>query len=299
MKSVVFYSFKGGVGRTQSMLNIAKYLTRECDKKVAILDFDIYAPGITYLAKFNGNKDNDYLLKFLIKSVNGEESSLYYEEIEKNLFLIPSFNTDIIKRYHEVLTDFSQYLYSIRKAAEERVNKVTTPADDLVKLIIESVKEISSEFDYIFLDARTGITEVSDILFSNFVDLKVIISSYNEQNLKGTNHIIELLSEQKGLPHNILRILSPKPKDKDESKYQEIFLDANLDKDIELKRKLNWNGTLEISYEEKVVDNDVDLWDLLNVDCNYKKEIITIANKIDDILSNKTKISEILSRVNN
>lgn len=43
MKTVIFYSFKGGVGRTQTMFNIAKYLSRK-NKKIALVDFDLYAP---------------------------------------------------------------------------------------------------------------------------------------------------------------------------------------------------------------------------------------------------------------
>lgn len=32
------------------------------------------------------------------------------------------------------------------------------------------------EYDYIFLDSRTGFTEIGDILFSKEIDLKVLVS---------------------------------------------------------------------------------------------------------------------------
>ncbi len=44
----------------------------------------------------------------------------------------------------------------------------------------------TGEYDYIFLDSRTGFTEISDILFSSQIDLKVIVSAYNKQNIKHT-----------------------------------------------------------------------------------------------------------------
>lgn len=41
----LFYSYKGGVGRTSAMMNVAKYLIKR-KKKVMLLDFDLPAPGI-------------------------------------------------------------------------------------------------------------------------------------------------------------------------------------------------------------------------------------------------------------
>ncbi|MBK7057003.1 MAG: AAA family ATPase [Leptospiraceae bacterium] len=43
MKTVTFYSYKGGVGRTLALANIAMRLS-EFGKKVCILDFDLEAP---------------------------------------------------------------------------------------------------------------------------------------------------------------------------------------------------------------------------------------------------------------
>ena len=47
MKTVTFYSYKGGVGRTLALANIALRLS-EFGKKVCILDFDLEAPGVHY-----------------------------------------------------------------------------------------------------------------------------------------------------------------------------------------------------------------------------------------------------------
>ena len=45
MYVVTFYSFKGGVGRTMSLVNVATQLALAA-KKVLIVDFDLEAPGI-------------------------------------------------------------------------------------------------------------------------------------------------------------------------------------------------------------------------------------------------------------
>lgn len=50
MKTVAFYSYKGGVGRTLALSNIAMRLS-DFHKKVCVLDFDLEAPGVHYKFK--------------------------------------------------------------------------------------------------------------------------------------------------------------------------------------------------------------------------------------------------------
>ena len=62
-KFVTFYSYKGGVGRTMALSNIAWLLTKQHDKKVVIVDWDLEAPG---LHRFFDLSDNDIKCKGLI-----------------------------------------------------------------------------------------------------------------------------------------------------------------------------------------------------------------------------------------
>src|SRR5688572_20353539 len=45
MYTVTFYSFKGGVGRSMAMVNVA-YLLASKGKRVLMVDFDLEAPGL-------------------------------------------------------------------------------------------------------------------------------------------------------------------------------------------------------------------------------------------------------------
>ena len=47
VKTVTFYSYKGDMGRTLLLANVAKYLSR-FGQKVFTLDFDLEAPGLHY-----------------------------------------------------------------------------------------------------------------------------------------------------------------------------------------------------------------------------------------------------------
>src|SRR5271168_2494145 len=45
MYIITFYSFKGGVGRTMALVNVAAELVRR-GRKVLVVDFDLQAPGL-------------------------------------------------------------------------------------------------------------------------------------------------------------------------------------------------------------------------------------------------------------
>lgn len=47
MKTITFYSYKGGSGRSLALANAARYLAR-LEYKVVAIDFDLEAPGLHY-----------------------------------------------------------------------------------------------------------------------------------------------------------------------------------------------------------------------------------------------------------
>jgi cellulose biosynthesis protein BcsQ len=48
MEIITFFSFKGGVGRTQSLLNTACEFAQR-GKNVLLIDFDLHAPGLSLM----------------------------------------------------------------------------------------------------------------------------------------------------------------------------------------------------------------------------------------------------------
>src|SRR5579859_1503605 len=71
MQTVTFYSYKGGVGRTSALMNIA-YRLSERRKSVFILDFDLEAPGIdSFGSSFSTSKPG--LLEFLNRYIETGE----------------------------------------------------------------------------------------------------------------------------------------------------------------------------------------------------------------------------------
>ena len=56
MYVVTFYSFKGGVGRSMSLVNVGVQLA-ESGKKVLLVDFDLEAPGLPTFALTKPQED--------------------------------------------------------------------------------------------------------------------------------------------------------------------------------------------------------------------------------------------------
>ena len=64
MYVVTFYSFKGGVGRSMALVNVAADLTRR-GKRVMIVDFDLEAPGLDTFDITRSEKRKRGLLDFV------------------------------------------------------------------------------------------------------------------------------------------------------------------------------------------------------------------------------------------
>src|SRR5579884_832002 len=64
---ITFYSYKGGVGRTMALANIAILLARR-GIRVLMVDWDLEAPGLhKYFSQFNTEQSNGGLLDLLIE----------------------------------------------------------------------------------------------------------------------------------------------------------------------------------------------------------------------------------------
>ena len=287
-KMVLFYSFKGGVGRTQLMLNSAKYLASK-GKKVLMVDLDVHAPGLSYFKlEVDKKQDEDYLLNFILNHFAKEDTSkqVVTREISPNLYLAPIYDVYNTTAYHQLLIDFSKYSYSIREKKGKRLENNMTLSDLITKSIKNKLLK-TGEYDYIFLDSRTGFTEIGDILFSKEIDLKVLVSAYNTQNIEGMNSVLQLIDRDLKEKHSILRVLSLKPSKCDINKLEQLKTKANLDDNKELKDRFIWNNIMEIDYASVIVTNDFEIWETLDNKELYKKQVIDIANQIEEICVGK------------
>jgi len=185
---VTFYSFKGGVGRTFALVNVAFKLAQE-GKRIVIIDFDFEAPGV-HKYPFCKRKINKGLLEYIYEYIDKKsfpEIKKYTicpkEKIYKNIILLPAGTCD--SKYREYLAhlDWDIFFKEYYGSA-----------------FIEGMKsEIINTFkpDYVFVDSRTGLTDTGNICTLLLPDAVVLMFSLNQQNKDGIEMVYKSITKFK------------------------------------------------------------------------------------------------------
>src|SRR5688572_9648880 len=73
MYAVTFYSFKGGVGRSMALANVAHELLSR-GKRVLLVDFDLEAPGLDTLARSSTRATTPGVVEYVNDYLRSDES---------------------------------------------------------------------------------------------------------------------------------------------------------------------------------------------------------------------------------
>lgn len=189
MYTVTFYSFKGGVGRTMSLVNVATQLAL-AKKKVLIVDFDLEAPGISTFALTAPKKDSLGLVEYITDfRVTGEAPNAvdYVYSAHKfdsggEILVMPAgmHNGSYSSRLNSI--DWQQ-LY-----AEEDGYIFF---EDLKRQWAESIAP-----DYVLIDSRTGHSDVEGICTRQLPDAVCLLFFPNDQNLEGLKKVVANIRSQ-------------------------------------------------------------------------------------------------------
>jgi tetratricopeptide (TPR) repeat protein len=194
MKTFTFYSYKGGVGRTLALANTAKRLS-EFRKKVCLLDFDLEAPGLHL--KFQSYLDSatdfkgvvDYMHEFATTNKIASSIIPYKRTIKFNNHF--QQDIDLISAGNIEGADYWKKLSAIHW------NEFFYNKDSLgVPFFLDLKEKIRTELnpDYLLVDSRTGISEVSGITLSLLADEVVIVAANNKENLSGVRLVLKSIS---------------------------------------------------------------------------------------------------------
>jgi MinD-like ATPase involved in chromosome partitioning or flagellar assembly len=193
MYIVTFYSFKGGVGRSMALANIATELVKR-GRRVLVVDFDLEAPGL-HTFDFGGCSNTkggvvDYVEEYL--STNKSPDVMKHVvrcdlESDNNgeLWLMPPGTLDDtyssrLSRldWHDLYENKSGYLFF----------------EDLKAQWQDAIDP-----DYILIDSRTGHTDVGGICTRQLPDSVVFLFFPNDQNLSGLRKVVSSLDEENKL----------------------------------------------------------------------------------------------------
>ena len=231
MLTVTFYSFRGGVGRTMALANVAAHLARS-GQKVFLIDFDLEAPGLSLMPEFRPHtppESDEGLVGYLRAALEDRPlpslQSLCYEPVLAQQLREGQSRVGAIHVLPADARAGTDRQYDLAKLHLERLYETQSRA-----LAIDALKiQIDEHYrpDYVLVDSRTGLTDVGGICTVHLADLLVIVSGLNEQNLEGTRLAVERLrAARTDFAENVLFVISPVPLGEEELKAQRLGVAA-------------------------------------------------------------------------
>jgi MinD-like ATPase involved in chromosome partitioning or flagellar assembly len=193
MKTITFYSYKGGVGRSLTLSNIAMRLA-DLGKKVCIIDFDLEAPGLHL--KFNKHINQLEIKKGIVEYISDFQNKNY---IPKS---INEYITDV--NYLGTLNGSIKLIPAGNIYSDEYWKNLSSinwkdlfysEDNNGVNLLLHLKELIKKDLnpDFILIDSRTGITDISGIAMTLLADSVVTLAANNDENISGTARIIKSL----------------------------------------------------------------------------------------------------------
>ncbi len=187
-RTVTFYSFKGGVGRTTALTHVAWILAMR-GRKVVAVDLDLEAPGLSTAFSLNP------LPEFGIVDYFYERSYLP-EGLETNVLITKIFGEvtipDATGRLF-IVPAGSLSLDYISKVDDLRATTILDNGESLWSMFSREIQE-QLKPDVILVDSRTGINEWGALSLLQAADEAIIFLFPNEQNRQGIDLLLKSLN---------------------------------------------------------------------------------------------------------
>ena len=190
MHIVTFYSYKGGVGRTMALVNVACLMAKE-GKRVLVVDFDLEAPGLAsylpnaQLADVGGVVD--FVRKYAQTGISPDVRAFIapVEVEDKTLWFMPA------GRHTEVA--YSKELGEIDWATLYEEKEGFLLMEDLKA---QWANYQGNGFDYVLIDSRTGHSDVGGICTRQLPDAVVVMFVPTPQNVSGLAPIAKAIAQE-------------------------------------------------------------------------------------------------------
>ena len=220
-----FYSFKGGVGRSMALLNLAYGLVAK-GRNVLVLDMDLEAPGLSgfmsrekEIPHFARHDMLDLLqwaketaphvsedapldpsslpplTDYAVRVSPEKLESLPHKHCELGrLDVIPiEQDRDYYNRLPNVAVTSMDRETLLRVGSLLRswlkTRRIALDVPDYYGPVSE--EDRSAPYDYVLIDSRTGITEVGGLCIGPLSDQLVVLCGLNDQNVVGTRQFLE------------------------------------------------------------------------------------------------------------
>ena len=214
-----FYSFKGGVGRSMALANVAVLLAR-WGQKVLIVDWDLEAPGLhkffepTEETKPNEVKRPPGIIDLLL--AQGAETSIDWHECVYNQPIKGMRETISVIGAGDQGANYNEKL--------QRLDWDELFERHQLGVFLEQLRASwLSEYDCILVDSRTGVSDVGGICTVLLPDALIVLFTSTRQSVDGSVNAIKWARERRArLPvdRNFLLAVPVPSRDESHVEYQ-------------------------------------------------------------------------------
>lgn len=178
------YSYKGGVGRTLALANVAWLLANHPSEpaRVLAIDFDLGAPGLGHVLRMaNPEKSSgvvDYVTQYLRNAAIPNIREFIHKTGFDGIDIIPAGRMD---------SDYQKRLEAIDwKALYEDAFGY-----QLLEKLKSDIASITPEYEYVLIDSLTGFSDVGGICVSQLPDALILLFRLNQQNIDGISRVYQ------------------------------------------------------------------------------------------------------------
>jgi cellulose biosynthesis protein BcsQ len=208
---VSFFSFKGGVGRTTTLVATALTLARH-GHRVAVVDLDLESPGISTFFLPDTEESPPGMIDYLLeKNIQGKNWKLkdhlevvkdpkLLGDTEKSLPILSAGNVD------------NNYLEKLARLDCQNLLNVNNPLQKTWSDMFKELNEAAGKLDFILLDTRTGFHDLGGLAIAELSHAAVIFGTQSRQSWAGLTHVIRRLAKPlapEPLPLLLIHALAP------------------------------------------------------------------------------------------
>ncbi|MDB4922911.1 GH25 family lysozyme [Mucilaginibacter sp.] len=208
---VTFYSYKGGVGRSMSLANVAVMLAN-WGYRTLIIDWDLEAPGLENFFKdfisLQKAKSKPGLIDLLTSQMGEKVKPVSWQDCLVNINIAESKSG----------VKFKDKLYLITSGTVDDDYYSRVRGFDFTEFyqkhdggnVIDNYrKEWKSEFDFVLIDSRTGVTDIGGVCTIQLPDMLVLLFTPTNAGFDGVRKVAAKAAQgRKLLPEARVKLLN-------------------------------------------------------------------------------------------
>ncbi len=201
---ITFYSYKGGVGRTMTLANVA-WIIASSGKRVLVIDWDLESPGLhkffhpfldeSVIAATPGVIEiiNDYATASLDPAPRPDEWYLEYARVDRHAVSLEWSFPDGGKL---------DFLSAGRQNRDYSAAVVSLDWDNFYERLgggrfFRAMREdMKRNYDYVLIDSRTGLSDVADICTIELPDVLAVCFTLSDQSIEGAANVARQISNR-------------------------------------------------------------------------------------------------------